>query len=373
MVESTTQGAPKEESFHSKAIRLVACFFGLQISFVTWGVMQESLMTTEFTNGGRFPSSVFPVFSDRCVACVLAWCIVQRKRASGELKDTDKAPAWIFSPSACSNVMSSWAQYDALKYVTFPVQTLFKSSKVIPVMLMGKLLHGKSYGIVEYIEAIFITAGIALFTLLNGSSGHGQGETQSVGVMILLVYVVADSFTSQWQHRIYAKFTIDSFQMMLGMNLYSLAFTGASLLQSGSGAQAIAFLKANPAAVMNLAMLSTASATGQMFIFYTIKTFGPIIFTIIMITRQMISMGVSCVLFGHALVPISLIGAATVFATLFHRAKRSYTASERKKAAAITPAGHDSKPLIAVNQSFNLKSLEEAQDHTKGGNSPGSR
>jgi adenosine 3'-phospho 5'-phosphosulfate transporter B2 len=269
--------------------------------------------------------------------------------------------------------MSSWAQYDALKYVTFPVQTLFKSSKVIPVMLMGKLLHGKSYGIVEYIEASFITAGIALFTLLNGSSGHGQGETQSVGVMILLVYVVADSFTSQWQHRIYAKFTIDSFQMMLGMNLYSLAFTGASLLQSGSGAQAIAFLKANPAAVMNLAMLSTASATGQMFIFYTIKTFGPIIFTIIMITRQMISMGVSCVLFGHALVPISLIGAATVFATLFHRAKRSYTASERKKAAAITPADHDSKPLIAVNQSFNLKSLEEAQDHTKGGNSPGSR
>lgn len=43
-----------------------------------------------------------------------------------------------------SNVMSSWFQYEALKYVSFPTQVLAKASKVIPVMLMGKVVQGKT-------------------------------------------------------------------------------------------------------------------------------------------------------------------------------------------------------------------------------------
>ena len=63
-----------------------------------------------------------------------------------------------------SNTFSSWAQYTALKYVTFPVQTLFKSSKIIPVMLMGRILQRKTYKRKEYLDALFITAGVFLFS-----------------------------------------------------------------------------------------------------------------------------------------------------------------------------------------------------------------
>jgi adenosine 3'-phospho 5'-phosphosulfate transporter B2 len=38
---------------------------------------------------------------------------------------------------------------------------------------------------------------------------------------------------------------------------------------------------------------------GQLFIFYTLKKFGPVVFTIIMTIRQMLSMIISCVIFGH--------------------------------------------------------------------------
>ena len=43
------------------------------------------------------------------------------------------------SYSAVSNLLSSWCQYEALKYVSFPCQTLFKSFKLLPVMVMGKV------------------------------------------------------------------------------------------------------------------------------------------------------------------------------------------------------------------------------------------
>ena len=46
------------------------------------------------------------------------------------------------SYSAVSNLLSSWCQYEALKYVSFPCQTLFKSFKLLPVMVMGKVRKG---------------------------------------------------------------------------------------------------------------------------------------------------------------------------------------------------------------------------------------
>ena len=113
-----------------------------------------------------------------------------------------------------------------------------------------------------------------------------------------------------------------------------------------------------------------------MFIFYTIKTFGPIVFTIIMITRQMISMGVSTVLFGHQLRPVSLIGAVLVFSCLFYRARRNYRASQqKKKPASVVP---DKQPLMKLqptcNQSFNISLQDaEAKGHRGGSQSPGAR
>lgn len=44
-------------------------------------------------------------------------------------------------------------------------QVLFKSAKVIPVMIMGRVLNKSKYPMVEYIEAVVITVGVATFGL----------------------------------------------------------------------------------------------------------------------------------------------------------------------------------------------------------------
>ena len=49
-----------------------------------------------------------------------------------------------YSFPAISNMLSSWCQYEALQYVSFPATTLFKSFKLGPVMAMGKILGNKS-------------------------------------------------------------------------------------------------------------------------------------------------------------------------------------------------------------------------------------
>jgi hypothetical protein len=49
-----------------------------------------------------------------------------------------------YSFPSISNMLSSWCQYEALRYVSFPATTLFKSFKLAPVMVMGKILSNKT-------------------------------------------------------------------------------------------------------------------------------------------------------------------------------------------------------------------------------------
>ena len=338
----------ERDDFWCNAATLAFCFLGLQASFVTWGVIQEYIMTKTYESGQLFPSPVFLVASNRTLALIVAFCVVQYKMARGQLRRT--APALSYAPSSLSNVGSSWAQYQALAFVSFPTQTLFKSSKVIPVMIMGKILHGKTYRLVEYMEALCITAGIFLFISARGrKGGHGHGHvhglehghagtraagagpgwgTESIGVVILCVYVLCDSFTSQWQSRVFKRHGVDQFQMMLGSNAFALLFTGATLLQTGQGAAALVFLRENHTALSHVMLLSLTSATGQCFIFYTIKRFGPVVFTLIMTTRQMMSLVFSCFLYGHEIPSLGVLGCIIVFSTLFHRARRNYLRSK---------------------------------------------
>ena len=53
------------------------------------------------------------------------------------------APAYAYAAVSLSNVVATTCQYEALKYVTFPLQTLGKTAKMIPVMLWGSIIGGK--------------------------------------------------------------------------------------------------------------------------------------------------------------------------------------------------------------------------------------
>lgn len=147
------------------------------------------------------------------------------------------------------------------------------------------------------------------------------------------MYIFCDAFTSNWQSKIYQQYgrvNVDSFQMMLGVNSFAILFTLSGLVTSGDLPVVIEFLRVNPAAVANCFVTSLTSASGQLFIFKTIKDFGPVPFTLIMTIRQILSIVISSVLFLHPISPMSLVGAATVFGVLgkniwgkFHKQKQT--------------------------------------------------
>lgn len=287
--------------------------------------MQELIMDTKFNPtplnpSGMFPSATFCVFSNRFLAIIVAALICRIKY--GTLKTS--APLLYFTPCAVSNTISSWGQYQALSFVSFSLQTLFKATKVIPVMIMGRIIKGSTYCTAEYVEAVLITGGVAFFSLASKTSQRNTEEGfELAGFLLLSIYVLADSFTSQWQSRIYRDYgKIDHFHMMYGVNVSSIIVTSVALVASGEIPKIWEFLLYNPTAVWYNVLTAITSTTGQIAIFYTIKNFGPIVFTIIMTTRQMISIVLSTILFGHQMNLGGAMGASLVFIAIFHSVYR---------------------------------------------------
>lgn len=216
-----------EPTLLQTALDFLLCFGSLQGSYIVWGMMQELIMDTHFnptpmTPSGHFPSATFCVFSNRFLAIIVS--AIACWLTHGTTKSA--APLLSFTPAAISNTMSSWAQYQALDFVSFALQTIFKSTKIIPVMLMGTVLKGTVYSKLEYIEAVGITIGIIIFSMSKSNFMSNSWTNEVIGFLLLSLYVLADSFTSQWQSKIYKDYgKIDHFQMMFGINVSSIIIT----------------------------------------------------------------------------------------------------------------------------------------------------
>ena len=55
------------------------------------------------------------------------------------------APPYAYAAVSLSNVVATTCQYEALKYLYFPLQTIAKCAKMLPVMMWGSLILRKRY------------------------------------------------------------------------------------------------------------------------------------------------------------------------------------------------------------------------------------
>ena len=136
--------------------------YGVGIIFflVLYGIFQEGIMTVPY-DGALFQYSVFLVLCNRLAAVVFGLVMAVSK---GE-QLTNQAPLWKYLIVSLSNVYASTCQYEALKYVSFAVQMLGKSFKMMPVMIWGMIISGKSYGLRDWGVALAVTLGCTEFLM----------------------------------------------------------------------------------------------------------------------------------------------------------------------------------------------------------------
>ena len=85
------------------------------------------------------------------------------------------------------------------------------------------------------------------------------------------------------------------------------------LLVTGEGIAALYFIMSHPEVILNLLAFSCASAIGQLFIFTTITSYGPLTCAVFTTTRKFFTILVSVLLFGNVLLQRQWIAVALVF------------------------------------------------------------
>ncbi|CAF0939649.1 unnamed protein product [Brachionus calyciflorus] len=340
----------REETTNSKKIfQFLICFVGLQVSFLIWGVMQERIIKYGYKNSDNpnfktkedienFKNSQFLVLSNRFAGLILSLLIMFisnrqmiRIKGYGVIKlpfssmekiasSKNWAPLFVCSYSSLSNVLSSWFQYESLKYVSFTSQLLAKSSKSVFVMLTGKIVSNKNYKAYEYLSVFLIGVGIFLFSDLNKNDMNQTNKILSTtfpGFVCLLGYLVTDSFTSTWQDNLIKTYSMSSISLMFMTNFYSCLYTLVSLIYQNQLEETFGFMSKHSEITHHIVLLSITSAIGQIFIFVTIQKFGALVFSLMMTTRQILSIFLSSIIFNHSMSFQSVIGVSVIFFALF--------------------------------------------------------
>jgi hypothetical protein len=221
-----------------------------------------------------------------------------------------------------TNELSTLAGYKMLRYLAFPVQVMAKSCKLLPSMIMGRVVNGTQYNGWQYAQAL---GAMVCVVVMHFSEEHKPDEGSSNGlsgnliaVALLVIFFVCDSFTSQYQTALYKKHpSLSQTQMMLAGNCMGLLISCFFVATSWSSvSKSLVYIAANPAVIGRMLALGLSGAMGQFCIYTAIKVLGPLPFTWMMTVRQLLSVLISLVAFGHGISAVKLACIVTVFAIM---------------------------------------------------------
>ncbi|KAM3399982.1 hypothetical protein ACQJBY_005082 [Aegilops geniculata] len=294
--------------------RCALAVVGIMSTLLVYGVLQEKLMRVPYgAEKEFFRYSLFLVFCNRITTSMVSALVLL-----------------------------------ALKYVSFPVQTLAKCAKMIPVMIWGTIIMKKKYGGKDYFFAVIVTMGCSLFILYPASmdvSPLNKGRESTVwGVSLMLGYLGFDGFTSTFQDKLFKGYEMEIHNQIFYTTMCSCVISLSGLILQNHLFPAVDFMVRHPDCFYDVLILSTVATASQFFISYTIRTFGALTFATIMTTRQLVSILLSCVWFVHPLSWMQWVGAAIVFGALY---AKTFSRNKPQKAAVVSSSPQGSVPNAA--------------------------
>jgi UDP-galactose transporter B1 len=315
-------------------VRLVLYVVSLYTIFLTWGYLQEKIVSTNYPvvseNSLIEMRWDYPVSLNLFVtiSCTLTAAIVEHYFD----ENRKRVPFHLFWRAALASAMASPIGYFSLKYISFPMMILSKSSKHVPVMLIGKIVYKKEYEWYKYVSVAMICGGIALFTASksgdkteNTSKPDNSSSTFGllIGLFLIIFNLCLDGITCNEQDLLFSKHSSSSLEMMKNSNgwqsIYLSMYLLVNWLWQGSKSQlssSLWMLMQSSLLRYDVFIFCLCACIGQTLLFSLIKEFGPLSWITVSVTRQLFTILLSVFLFQHHVGAWQWIGIACVFSGL---------------------------------------------------------
>jgi len=237
----------------------------------------------------------------------------------------DKVPKTDYAIVAFSYSLAMYSSTAALKFVSYPVQALAKSSKLIPVMV-GRILIGCKYTLREYFHVLCITGGIALYFLFDhdaaaaaakaamhqpvsesaieeffGGTVFGMHARTFFGIALLSLSLIMDAVTGPKQESVSKRYNPHVMTMAFWINLFPAIVMLGLEVNSGAFASALAFIARHPEIRFDFVASCLCSAIGQSVILWGLFKFNSMTITIITTIRKFFTILASVFWFNNQL------------------------------------------------------------------------
>lgn len=300
---------------------LALCAGGICTSYLWYGMIEERLHMSP----GMPPMTAFLLVS-QCITNVLVAKTYSTVLFPSEKPKNEKRSLChpLFLLTSFCFFASMLTTGHSLHYVSYPVQVLAKSSKLIPTMVVGLIVERKRYSAYQWIGATSITVGILIFNLsqhYNRSSD--EKERSSLYGLCLLGFALAmDGLLGSCQGLLKKQRknyrAPDAMETMLYVNLYAILFLLPTALYTGHWKNGMELLMQEDSEFpLIFLLLNGMAAAGQICIFFTIHLYSPLMCTTITTTRKFITVFLSVQKFRHAFSPIEWSCVAFVFGGVY--------------------------------------------------------
>ncbi|KAK3027573.1 hypothetical protein RJ639_042342 [Escallonia herrerae] len=189
----------------------------------------------------------------------------------------------------------------SLAFLNYPAQLMFKSTKVLPVMVMGAFIPGlrRKYPAHEYLSALLLVVGLILFTLADANISP---NFSFIGVVMVSGALVMDSFLGNLQEAI---FTMNpettQMEMLFCSTLVGLPFLIPPMILTGELFKAWSSCSQHPYVYGVLVFEAMATFIGQVSVLSLIAIFGAATTAMITTARKAVTLLLSYLIFTKPL------------------------------------------------------------------------
>jgi len=292
---------------------------------LVYGLLQERIMQHPHSGGDVFSdtqSVFFLVFLNSGAGAVFALFMIGA--TGGNFRPEAELRKYFYVGLA--QVVAGACAFGALKYLSYTVQAMGKSFKLMPVMLWSQVMSGKTYGPADWIVALLVTGGITVFVLTGPAASSSASGSIICGVPLLVVSIMSAGFIVTMQEKLFAENRTTKFNHLLyttGMS--SLASFGGVVL-SGELAPALRFSFSHARFPWDAMVLSASWVGTQYFKYSLVKDFGALAFAATMNVRQVLSILLSYVTYHHHMTEAQALGLTAIFGALFYKTAASVAA-----------------------------------------------
>ncbi|GFN93276.1 adenosine 3'-phospho 5'-phosphosulfate transporter 2-like [Plakobranchus ocellatus] len=234
-------------------------------------------------------------------------------------------------------------------YLNYPTQVIFKCCKLIPVLVGGILIQGKTFSLIDILACVCMSIGLILFSLADSVVSPNFNP---YGITLISLALCADGAIGNVQEKTLKQYSAASGEMVLYSYGIGFLYILFGLLVTGNLIPAFQFCQQYPLETYGYAVIFSITGYLGLYVVLTlVRSFGALIAVTVTTCRKAVTIILSFLFFTKPFTPqyiwSGLVVVLGIYLNLYSKNKASWDAAIARTVERLR--GHRPRVIGAEN------------------------